>query len=56
LEENVMAEFDEHGVVRDAADTVVEYESNLEGYVQRRPLTAVAAAIVVGALLAKFLF
>ncbi len=51
-----MAESDENATVRDAADAVVEYESAFEGYIKDRPLTAVAAAIVVGALLARFLF
>ena len=51
-----MRDSEANATVRKAADTAVEYEGALEGYIQNRPLAAVAISLVVGALLAKFLF
>jgi hypothetical protein len=51
-----MSDSDENPTVREAADTVVEYESAFEAYIKDRPLTAVAISMAIGALLARFLF
>jgi hypothetical protein len=51
-----VSDLDENASVRGAADAVVEYESEWESCIKDHPLTAVAISLVVGALLAKFLF
>jgi hypothetical protein len=55
-EDHFMSSSDENSTVRQAADTVVEYEGAFESYIKDRPLAAVAVSFVIGALLAKFLF